>query len=198
MNEAPIDPSRVPRRLDRLWPHWRAPARAAAKDQAAAVAAAARADHRHPPAPRLQRPSRRRPARPPARDRRHDDDSAAGRPGGECAPPLTPAWRTACRRRRSATRPAIVRAGASQRIPLRRQRGPGFRGRDAGDRALSEARRRASSPNRSSAWNATRRRCRRSTQLARAYDVPVLMHWQFKMYNYGFERFHRCSRSSRA
>jgi predicted TIM-barrel fold metal-dependent hydrolase len=26
--------------------------------------------------------------------------------------------------------------------------------------------------------------------LARAYDVPVLMHWQFKMYNYGFERFH--------
>ena len=27
--------------------------------------------------------------------------------------------------------------------------------------------------------------------LARAYDVPVLMHWQFKMYNYGFERFHR-------
>jgi predicted TIM-barrel fold metal-dependent hydrolase len=27
-------------------------------------------------------------------------------------------------------------------------------------------------------------------QLAEAYDVPVLMHWQFKMYNYGFERFH--------
>jgi predicted TIM-barrel fold metal-dependent hydrolase len=27
--------------------------------------------------------------------------------------------------------------------------------------------------------------------LAQAYDVPVLMHWQFKMYNYGFERFHR-------
>jgi predicted TIM-barrel fold metal-dependent hydrolase len=26
--------------------------------------------------------------------------------------------------------------------------------------------------------------------LARAHDVPVLMHWQFKMYNYGFERFH--------
>jgi predicted TIM-barrel fold metal-dependent hydrolase len=26
--------------------------------------------------------------------------------------------------------------------------------------------------------------------LAREYDVPVLMHWQFKMYNYGFERFH--------
>ena len=26
--------------------------------------------------------------------------------------------------------------------------------------------------------------------LARAYDVPVLMHWQFEMYNYGFERFH--------
>jgi predicted TIM-barrel fold metal-dependent hydrolase len=27
--------------------------------------------------------------------------------------------------------------------------------------------------------------------LARAYDVPVLMHWQFQMYNYGFERFHK-------
>jgi predicted TIM-barrel fold metal-dependent hydrolase len=27
--------------------------------------------------------------------------------------------------------------------------------------------------------------------LARAYDVPVLMHWQFKMYNYGFERFYK-------
>ena len=26
--------------------------------------------------------------------------------------------------------------------------------------------------------------------LAREYDVPVLMHWQFKMYNHGFERFH--------
>jgi predicted TIM-barrel fold metal-dependent hydrolase len=25
--------------------------------------------------------------------------------------------------------------------------------------------------------------------LASEYDVPVLMHWQFKMYNYGFERF---------
>ena len=28
-------------------------------------------------------------------------------------------------------------------------------------------------------------------ELAQAYRVPVLMHWQFKMYNYGFERFHR-------
>ena len=27
-------------------------------------------------------------------------------------------------------------------------------------------------------------------QLARSHRVPVLMHWQFKMYNYGFERFH--------
>jgi predicted TIM-barrel fold metal-dependent hydrolase len=27
--------------------------------------------------------------------------------------------------------------------------------------------------------------------LARKYDVPLLMHWQFKMYNYGFERFHK-------
>ena len=28
-------------------------------------------------------------------------------------------------------------------------------------------------------------------ELARAHRVPVLMHWQFEMYNYGFERFHR-------
>lgn len=28
-------------------------------------------------------------------------------------------------------------------------------------------------------------------ELAREHRVPVLMHWQFKMYNYGFERFHR-------
>ena len=28
-------------------------------------------------------------------------------------------------------------------------------------------------------------------QLAQAHQVPVLMHWQFQMYNYGFERFHR-------
>jgi predicted TIM-barrel fold metal-dependent hydrolase len=27
--------------------------------------------------------------------------------------------------------------------------------------------------------------------LARDHRVPVLMHWQFEMYNYGFERFHR-------
>src|SRR5687767_1164916 len=27
--------------------------------------------------------------------------------------------------------------------------------------------------------------------LAAEYNVPVLMHWQFKMYNYGFERFHK-------
>jgi predicted TIM-barrel fold metal-dependent hydrolase len=27
--------------------------------------------------------------------------------------------------------------------------------------------------------------------LAQEYDVPVLMHWQFKMYNYGFDRFHK-------
>ncbi|MEO9004224.1 MAG: amidohydrolase family protein [Ginsengibacter sp.] len=26
-------------------------------------------------------------------------------------------------------------------------------------------------------------------QLAENYNVPVLMHWQYKMYNYGFERF---------
>jgi len=28
-------------------------------------------------------------------------------------------------------------------------------------------------------------------QLAQAYRVPVLMHWQFGMYNHGFERFHQ-------
>lgn len=28
-------------------------------------------------------------------------------------------------------------------------------------------------------------------QLAQQYDVPVLMHWQFEMYNYGFERFYQ-------
>lgn len=28
-------------------------------------------------------------------------------------------------------------------------------------------------------------------ELAQERQVPVLMHWQFKMYNYGFERFHR-------
>ncbi len=28
-------------------------------------------------------------------------------------------------------------------------------------------------------------------RLAETHRVPVLMHWQFKMYNYGFERFHR-------
>lgn len=27
--------------------------------------------------------------------------------------------------------------------------------------------------------------------LAQAYNVPVLMHWQFQRYNYGFERFYR-------
>lgn len=26
-------------------------------------------------------------------------------------------------------------------------------------------------------------------KLAQAYDVPVLMHWEYKVYNYGFERF---------
>jgi predicted TIM-barrel fold metal-dependent hydrolase len=28
-------------------------------------------------------------------------------------------------------------------------------------------------------------------EVARAHRVPVLMHWQFEMYNYGFERFHK-------
>jgi predicted TIM-barrel fold metal-dependent hydrolase len=27
--------------------------------------------------------------------------------------------------------------------------------------------------------------------LARTHQVPVLMHWQYQMYNYGFERFHK-------
>ena len=28
-------------------------------------------------------------------------------------------------------------------------------------------------------------------KLAEAYNVPILMHWQHKMYNYGFERFYK-------
>lgn len=28
-------------------------------------------------------------------------------------------------------------------------------------------------------------------ELAQAYHVPVLMHWQYKMYNHGFERFYK-------
>ncbi|MEO9004119.1 MAG: amidohydrolase family protein [Ginsengibacter sp.] len=28
-------------------------------------------------------------------------------------------------------------------------------------------------------------------QLAQKYNVPVLMHWQYKMYNYGYERFYK-------
>ena len=32
---------------------------------------------------------------------------------------------------------------------------------------------------------------RKIYDLAQANGVPVLMHWQFEMYNYGFERFHR-------
>ena len=28
-------------------------------------------------------------------------------------------------------------------------------------------------------------------ELGQAYRVPVLMHWQFQMYNFGFERFHK-------
>jgi predicted TIM-barrel fold metal-dependent hydrolase len=32
---------------------------------------------------------------------------------------------------------------------------------------------------------------RKIYQLAADYRVPVLMHWQVKMYNYGFERFHK-------
>jgi predicted TIM-barrel fold metal-dependent hydrolase len=28
-------------------------------------------------------------------------------------------------------------------------------------------------------------------ELAQVHGVPVLMHWQFQMYNYGFERFHK-------
>jgi predicted TIM-barrel fold metal-dependent hydrolase len=32
---------------------------------------------------------------------------------------------------------------------------------------------------------------RKIYELAQAYRVPVLMHWQFEMYNYGFERFYK-------
>jgi predicted TIM-barrel fold metal-dependent hydrolase len=35
------------------------------------------------------------------------------------------------------------------------------------------------------------REMQRIYELAQAHHVPVLMHWQFQMYNYGFERFHR-------
>ena len=28
-------------------------------------------------------------------------------------------------------------------------------------------------------------------QLAQEYDVPVLMHWQYNMYNRGYDRFHK-------
>jgi predicted TIM-barrel fold metal-dependent hydrolase len=28
-------------------------------------------------------------------------------------------------------------------------------------------------------------------QLAQVYEVPVIMHWQYKTYNYGFERFYK-------
>ncbi|GEO04758.1 hypothetical protein AAE02nite_24220 [Adhaeribacter aerolatus] len=28
-------------------------------------------------------------------------------------------------------------------------------------------------------------------QLAQAYDVPLIMHWQHKMFNWGFDRFHK-------
>lgn len=28
-------------------------------------------------------------------------------------------------------------------------------------------------------------------QLAQEYDVPILMHWEYQRYNYGFERFHK-------
>jgi len=28
-------------------------------------------------------------------------------------------------------------------------------------------------------------------ELAQAYEVPVIMHWQHKMFNWGFERFHK-------
>lgn len=31
-------------------------------------------------------------------------------------------------------------------------------------------------------------------QLAQEYDVPVLMHWQYNMYNRGFDRFHKMLR----
>lgn len=32
---------------------------------------------------------------------------------------------------------------------------------------------------------------RRVYELAQIYDVPVLMHWQYNMYNRGFDRFHK-------
>ena len=93
----------------------------------------ARADHRHPPASRLQRPVRRRPARASAGDGRDDDDPAAGGPAGDAGRRRTSGDGERPRRpRRSATTPA---AGSRRRIaagvPLRRQRGAGPRRRDA-------------------------------------------------------------------
>ena len=35
---------------------------------------------------------------------------------------------------------------------------------------------------------------RRIYELAQAYDVPVLMHWQYNMYNRGYDRFHKMLR----
>jgi predicted TIM-barrel fold metal-dependent hydrolase len=35
------------------------------------------------------------------------------------------------------------------------------------------------------------REMQRIYELGQAYHVPILMHWQFKMYNYGFERFYK-------
>jgi predicted TIM-barrel fold metal-dependent hydrolase len=39
--------------------------------------------------------------------------------------------------------------------------------------------------------NCDSKEMQRIYKLAEAYAVPVLMHWQFEMYNYNFERFHK-------
>ena len=125
-----------------------------------------RTDHRHPPAPGLQRPSGRRAAGAPAGDGRDDDDPAAGRPAGQHA--------VDARRRVERAAGAVPRqrgvprsSPRRTRMPsVRRQRGARRRGRDAGDRAVPEPRGGRRLPSRSSASSATRRRCRRSTTLA--------------------------------
>jgi predicted TIM-barrel fold metal-dependent hydrolase len=39
--------------------------------------------------------------------------------------------------------------------------------------------------------NCDSREMQKIYQLAQSYDVPVLMHWQFQMFNYNFENFHK-------
>ena len=99
--------------------------------------------------------------------------------------------RTACRRRRSATRRAISSFGhIVTHSCLARTRCPISHG------ATREIERYLKRGAKVIAEQKFGVECdspemQRIYALAQAYDVPVLMHWQFKMYNYGFERFHK-------